>query len=75
MTNTTAAKSLLAAIASKGIDLAVKLGRLDPSTATPEQIEAAGAAAVYAAMEMEPAVKDAMLSLVAAEFHARVNAA
>lgn len=74
MTNT-AARDLLAAIASKGIDLAVKLGHLDPATATEEQINAAGTAAVYAAMDMEPLVKDAMMTVVAYEFHARVNAA
>ncbi|QDF14246.1 hypothetical protein SEA_IAMGROOT_73 [Microbacterium phage IAmGroot] len=73
-TSPTAARNLLNAIAAKGIELAVKLGKLDPATATPEQIEAAGAAAVYAAMDMEPAVKDAMQLLVAHEFHARVNA-
>ncbi|WDS52101.1 hypothetical protein SEA_CARON_75 [Microbacterium phage Caron] len=72
--NTDAATNLLTAIATKGIELAVKLGKLDPATATEEQINAAGTAAVFAAMELEPTVKEAMLHLTAERFHAHVNA-
>ncbi|WNT44386.1 hypothetical protein SEA_MABODAMACA_70 [Microbacterium phage Mabodamaca] len=71
--NTEAAKNLLAAIAAKGIELAISLGKLDPATASEEQINAAGTAAVLAAMEMEPAVKEAMLHLTAERFHAAHN--
>lgn len=72
--NTAAATALLSAIASKGIELAVKLGHLDPATATEEQAMAAGTAAVFAAMEMEPQVKEAMLHITAERFHAAHSA-
>lgn len=56
---------LLAKIASAGIDVAIRLGKIDPETATPAEFEAAGQAAILLAAQIEPAVNDALIALAA----------
>lgn len=67
------AKSVLAEIAARGIELAVERGHLDPATATEGQILAVGEAVLMMAVEANDDVRKLLTELVAEEFHARVN--